>query len=432
MRKLLRAWSRMRESVWPRAEDDFVEELDSHVEAIADEEMRRGVDRVEALRRARLRLGGIESTRARWRDERRLPVADALARDLRFALRALRKTPAFTAGAIATVALTVGATTAIFSVVYGVLVRQLPYRDPQRLFWIWSDVPGRGRAGFNVPDFIDYRDGARMLSGFAGYFAFSANLSEESAAERVQGIRATGNLLDVLGARASRGRLLRPGDERPGSEHVVVLADAFWRGRFAADDSIVGRTIRLNAEEYIVVGVLAPGFAMPVPDLDFVLPFSPDGDPRRAMRNSVNFIIGVGRLAAGVSQSQATAELTAIAVRLRERFPVANARKRGVQTVAVLDSIVGPIRAALMTVFAGVAAVLLIACANLANLMLTRAIGRRKDLAVQMALGSSRLNIARQVLVEAVVTSVAGGALGVLIAGWGVRGLVALAPADLP
>jgi putative ABC transport system permease protein len=434
MARLRRAWSRLRDGLFPRPrhEDDFAEELESHVQAMADEHVRRGVAPDEARRRARLRLGGVESTRERWRDQRGLPALDALTRDLRFAVRALRKTPAFTTGAVLTVALTVGATTAIFSVVYGVLLRQLPYRDAQRLFWIWVDVPGRGRTGFNVPDFIDYRDSNRSLSGFAGYFAYGANLSDESAGERVQGIRATGNLFDVLGARAGRGRLLQPGDERPGSEHVAVLADSFWRRRFAADESIVGRAIRLNAEDYTIVGVLAPGFVMPVHDVDFVLPFAPEQDPRRGLRNSVNFVVGAGRLAEGVSQSQAAGELTAISARLRERFPVENARKRGVQMVSVLDGIVGQIRTALVTVFAGVAAVLLIACANLANLMLTRATARRRDLAVQLALGSSRLNVVRQVLTEAVLVSVVGGVLGGLIARWGVVGLVALAPADLP
>ena len=148
-----------------------------------------------------------------------------LARDVRYSLRALRKTPAFTLGAVVTVALTVGATTTIFSVVCGVLLRQLPYSNVEELCWIWSDLPGRDRAPFNVPDFIDYRDSTRTLSGFAGFFAYSANLSDESAAERVQGVRATGNLFDVIGAHARIGRLLQPSDERPEAEHVVVLAE---------------------------------------------------------------------------------------------------------------------------------------------------------------------------------------------------------------
>jgi putative ABC transport system permease protein len=351
---------------------------------------------------------------------------------MRYTIRALRKTPAFTLGAMLTIALTAGTTTAIFSVVYGVLMRQLPYRHVEQLFWIWSDQPGRDQTPFNVPDFLDYRETSKTLSAFAGFFAFSANLSDEAAAERVQGMRATGNLFDVLGAQARIGRLLQATDEQPGIDHVVVLAEPFWIRRFGADPGIVGRAIRLNSEDYTVVGVVAAGFATPVRDVEFVLPFAADRDPRRGARNSVNFIIGVGRLAGQTSPAQATSELTAIAKRLQERFPIENARKRGVRMIRVIDGIVGPFRTALLTLFAAVGAVLLIACANLANLMLTRATGRHRDLAVQLALGSSRANVVRQVLVEALLVSVPGGLLGVLAAHWGVAALIALAPAALP
>jgi putative ABC transport system permease protein len=355
-----------------------------------------------------------------------------MTRDIRYGWRALQKTPAFALGAIVTVALAVSATTAIFSVVYGVLLRQLPYRDVERVFWIWSDRPGFDRTPFNVPDFIDYRDSTKTLSGLGGFFAFSANLSDESAAERVQGIRATGNVFDVIGARAQMGRVLQPSDERPGFDHVVILTEGFWLRRFGGDRSIIGRSIRLNSEEYQVIGVLASGFVMPVRDVEFVLPFSADQDPRRAARNSLNFVIGVGRLAENASATQATNELTGIARRLQEQFPVENARKRGVHLVSVIEGIAGTYRTALLTLFAAVAAVLLIACANLANLMLTRAASRRKELAVHLALGSSPSELIRKVLVEAMLIGLTGGALGVLFAHLGVVSLVALAPTALP
>jgi predicted permease len=359
-------------------------------------------------------------------------LLSSLFRDVRYSLRALRKTPAFTVGAVATVALTVGATTAIFSVVYGVLLRQLPYRHVERLFWIWSDQPGRDRTPFDVPDFIDYRDSTRTLSGFAGYFAYGANLNDEAAAERVQGLRTSGNFFEVLGAQAGIGRLLQSDDERPGSDHVVVLTEPFWRRRFGADRSIVGRPIRLNGEEYTVGGVMAPGFATPIRDVEFVLPFAADQDPRRGARNSLNFIHGVGRLGGQVSLPQAASELNAIARRLQQQFPVENARKRGVHLVPAIDGIVGPFRTALLTLFAAVGAVVLVACANIANLMLTRAASRRRDLAVQLALGSSRAQIVRQVLMEAVIVGLSGGIAGVLLSGWGVTALVALTPTDVP
>ncbi len=356
----------------------------------------------------------------------------SLVRDGRYGLRALRKTPTFTLGAVVTVALTVAATTSMFSVVYGVLLRQLPYRNVEQVFWIWSDQPGRGRTPFNVPDFIDYRDSTQALSGFAGFFAYSANLSDEAAAERVQGIRASGNLFDVLGAQPRIGRLLHPGDERPGSEHVVVLAEPFWTRRFAGDRQIIGRAIRLNSEDYTVVGVLASGFPLPVRDAEFAIPFAADRDPRRAARNSVNFIIGAGRLHDRVSVQQALTELNAIARRLQGQFPVENASKRGVRMVGLIDGIVGTFRTALWTAFAAVGTVLLIACANLANLMLTRAASRRRDLAVHLALGASRWAVVQRMLVEALLVAAGGGLLGVLIAQWGVVALMAMAPTQLP
>jgi predicted permease len=356
----------------------------------------------------------------------------SLVRDVRYGLRALNKTPTFTLGAVLTVALTVTATTSMFSVVYGVLLRQLPYRNVEQVFWIWSDQPGRGQSPFNVPDFIDYRDSTQTLSGFAGFFSYSANLSDEAAAERVQGIRASGNLFDVLGAQPLIGRLLQPGDERPGSEHVVVLAEPFWTRRFAGDRQIIGRAIRLNNEDYTVVGVLASGFALPVRDAEFAIPFAADRDPRRAARNSLNFIIGAGRLRDQVSMQQALTELNAIARRLQEQFPLENANKRGVRLVGLIDGIVGTFRTALWTVFAAVGTVLLIACANLANLMLTRAASRRRDLAVQLALGVSRWAVVQRVLVEALLLAAVGGLLGVLITQWAVVALMAMAPAQLP
>jgi putative ABC transport system permease protein len=369
-----------------------------------------------------------------------------LARDVRYGLRALRRTPVFSLGAIVTVAVTVGASTAMFSVVYGVLLRQLPYRQAERVFWIYSDQLGRDRSPFNVPDFIDYRESTQTLAGFAGYFLYSANLSNDAAAERIQGLRATDNFFEVLGAHPRLGQLLPSRGERSeaaeagpagaggaaGADRVVVLTEPFWIRRFGADDTIIGQSIRLNGDDYTIIGVLAAGFATPVLDVDFVIPFDPQDDPRRGVRNSLNFILGVGRLRDDVSVAQATTDFNGIARHLQERFPIANARKRGVRLVPAIDGIVGPFRTALLTMFAAVGAVLLIACANLANLMLTRASTRRRDLAVQRALGSSRGTIVRQVLVEALLVSIAGGALGVIIARWSIIAVMALAPTALP
>ena len=300
-----------------------------------------------------------------------------LASDLRYGVRSLQRTPLFTFGAIATLALAIGANAAIFSVVHGVLLRQLPFKQPERLFWIWSDQPGRDRTPFNVPDFADYRDRNLTLQAFAGYFAFNANLSDSESAERVQGVRATTNIFEVLGIEPELGRLLRSDDEKPGREHVVVLAHALWTRRFGGDAQIVGQSIRLNGESYAVAGVLPPQLVTPIRDVEFVVPFVVDADPRRHARNSVNFIHGVGRLRGDRSRAHAEDDLTALARRLQHEYPVENARKRGVRMESSLEGIAGSFQTALFAIFAAVGSVLLIACANLANLTLSRATSRR-------------------------------------------------------
>ena len=210
------------------------------------------------------------------------------------------------------------------------------------------------------------------------------------------------------------------------------MTQPFWSRRFAADPAIVGQTVRLDGEPYAVVGVIEAGFATPVRDVDFVVPFQPERDPRRGERNSLNFVHAVGRLARGASPAQGAAELTAIARTLQAQYPVANARKCGVRFVPVIDGVAGSFRTALLTLFAAVAAMLLVACANLANLMLTRAAGIQKELAVRLALGASRRAIVRQVLVESLIVAATGGVAGTVLAHWAVTGLVAVAPADLP
>ena len=349
-----------------------------------------------------------------------------------YVVRSLRRSPAFAIGASATVAVCIGATTAIFSVVYGVLMRQLPYRDVERVFWIWSDRPGRDRAPFNVPDFVDYRDSVRTLSGFAGYFAYSASLNDDAEAARVQGLRATANFFDVLGAAPRLGRLLQAADDRPGLDRVVVLAEPFWILRFGGDPRAIGRSLRLDGEPYTVVGVMSAGFATPIRDVVFVIPYSPDRVARRGARGSLNFMHAVGRLAGDATVTQAASELNALARQLRERFPVDNAAKRGVRVVAVIDGVAGQFRMVLATILAAAAAVLLVACANLASLMLARTAARARTVALQRALGASRWRVARHVLAEALAIALAGGAAGICLARLGVAGLLAIVPAGLP
>lgn len=344
----------------------------------------------------------------------------------------LLKNPGFSLAAILTLALTIGATVAVFSVVHAVLLRQLPFKDPDRLVWIWSKQTGRDKAPWNVPDFIDVRDRDRSLDGLAGIGTWSANLLESGDAERIQGLRVSANLFAVLGVDAALGRTLVAEDDRPDASRVVVLTDGFWRRRFGGDRAILGRTLMLDGAGYTVVGVLPPPFFFPVRDAELASPLRPDVHPLHTVRNSLSFLRVVARLAPTVSRSRAEEQLTAVARQLQREHPEANARKAGATVVPMAEEIVGSFRAALLALMAAVGAVLLIACANLASLALARGSARRKEMAIRLASGATAARLVRQLLTESALLGAIGGALGTLLAGWGISLLVTLAPADLP
>jgi putative ABC transport system permease protein len=356
----------------------------------------------------------------------------SLGHDLRHAARGLGRRPGFTAAVIATLALAIGANGAIFAVINGVLLRPLPFGDPDRLVALWSRQTARDRAPFNLPDALDVRDRNTVLDGVAAFAPWSPTLTGDAAPERLQGVRATANLFTVLRAGVATGRPLVTDDDRPGAPRVVVLADALWRRRFGADPAVLGRRLALDGEGFTVVGILSPGFVLPVRDLEFVAPLVPDADPRRGVRGSIAFLRLVGRLAPGVARERVESALTAIAEELRREFPDANERKIGVRVVPLAEEISGGARASLLALLAAVGAVLLIACANLASLFLARCAARTQERAARLALGATPGGLARQQLAEVGLHAAIGGVAGAGVAAVGVRLLAALAPADLP
>src|SRR5262245_7495240 len=228
-----------------------------------------------------------------------------LLQDLRYGARMLLRSPGFTLIAVITLALGIGANTAIFSLVNSILLRQLPFRQPEQLVWVSSRRPDSGKRPFNLPDFIDYRDQNQSLAGIAAFANWSANLTDQGEPERLQGLRISANAFQLLGVQAVVGRTLLPADDTPGQQGVVIVGYSLWQRRFGADPHLVGKTLTLNGANYTVVGVLPPQFFFPIRDAELAIPLAPDVDPWRGVRSSTNFLFALARVKPGVARAQA-------------------------------------------------------------------------------------------------------------------------------
>ena len=347
-------------------------------------------------------------------------------------MRILLGRPVFSSVCVLTLALGIGANTAIFSAVNAILLRQLPFRHASRLVWIAGVRPNRSDAPFSLPDFIDYRDQVGSLDSLSAVGSWSGNLTGQGDAEQLNGVRVSANFFETVGVTAVLGRTLEPGDDQPASPGVVVMSYGLWQRRFGADARLIDKQVELNGVSYTLVGILPANFSFPIPGAELAVPLVPDGDPWRFNRNSVNFLRLVGRTRPGTTLEGAQAEMNALAVKLRRQFPDANARKLGVKLIPMRDQVTGGYRSALWVLLAAVGFVLLIACANLANLNMVRASARRKEMSILSALGATRWQVVRQLLLEGALLAGAGGALGVLLARFGVQGLLALTPTNIP
>ncbi len=352
--------------------------------------------------------------------------------DLRYAVRNLARKPLFASVAIVTLALGIGANAAIFTVVNAVLLRPLPYPEPRQLMMVWTYNPQQGfdKDVATYPNFDDWRRESRTFERMSAYAGGSVTLTGSGDPAQIRASFVTPEFFETMGVAPEIGRAFEAREASAGAERVAVLSDGLWRRRFGGDRSIVGRNVTLNGAGYQVVGVMPQGFAHPE-DAELWAPLAPTGAFAGLFPSRGSFwLTVVGRLKPGVSRVTAQAEMDGIASRLREKYPE-NAGQ-GVRLVSLHDEIVGDVRPALLVLLGAVCLVLLIACANVANLLLTRAASRHKELAIRAALGAGRARIVRQMLTESLVLSTLGGGAGLLLAAWGVELLQRLAPSSVP
>ncbi|MFI5235272.1 MAG: ADOP family duplicated permease, partial [Gemmatimonadales bacterium] len=416
-----------------RSDADLQDELRSHLELEIAELIRRGLPPEEARRQALLTSGGLTQAAEAVRDQRGLPWLDGIVADLRYALRSLRQSPAFTTVVVLTLALGIGANTAIFSVVRGVLLKPLPHRDGDRLLYLRQSVdgPGGDNIAFSVPEINDFREGAKSLGAIAQFSPYTVTLQGTDDAVRLNVGLVTGNYFEVMGLAAVLGRLTGPEDDGPGVPAVMVLTNEFWRRRFGADPAVIGRQLRLDGTSVTVIGVLQPAPSFPGRvDALLNMVISPHHLSAEMIQGRTHRMTEImARLAPGATVPQATAEIGAVYARMEADHPDAYDPGSHYRVAVIpFKEVLGErARLTLWLLMAAAAFVLIISAANVANLTLMRGVQREQELVVRAALGAGVARLRRLLLAENLVLTLLGAGLGVLLAIGGVRLLTSLA-----
>ncbi len=424
-----------------KSERELRDEFNVHLEMAVEENLLRGMTKEEASHAARRDFGGVEQFKEIYRERRGLPMLETFLQDLRFGARMLRKIPGFTAVAILTLALGIGANTSIFSIVNAVLLRSLPYYDPSRLVKITFNNPGIGLRdiSFSVPEFEDLKSRAGVFEEVSVLQSGPTDLTGGKQPEHLEVLEVSPNYFSMLGASPQIGRLFGPQDFALGFAEATVISDGLWRRSFGGDPNILGKRLWMDNDPYTIVGVVPAGFRHPgttvAKDVEVWVTCGFSGDPYpKPARNLRLLPEAIGRLKPGIYVTQAQARLTAMASELRTDFPndYPPEAKWSIEIQPLQDALVGSVRPQLLVLMAAVVLVVLIASVNIANLLLARASGRQREMALRMALGAGRFRMVRQMLTEALVLSFISGVAGVLAAKLTLSFILRFVPASVP
>jgi len=428
-----------------RRERELSAELESHLALHIEDNLRAGMTAGEARRRALMKLGGLEQAKEMYRGRRGIPFLESLWQDTRYGLRGLRKSPGFATVAVLTLAFGIGASTAVFSLVNTVLLKPMPFPQAGRIVFPWRHVPPGLNLGFDEGPWgrVEFLFFSRKSETFADLGAFesdSFNLTGSGLPVRLNGLRASAGFFPALGVSAELGRTFTREEDHPGHEHEVILGDALWRERFAADPGILGRVLELNSAPYTVIGVMPRGFAFPrgnqmpasftfAPNVELWVPLALNRGP--LIPAEPDELAVVGRLKTGVTIAQARAEMTLLGQRFAGQYGLPSRFFR-YQVVPLARQVAGDAGRPLLLILGAVGVVLVISCSNVASLLLTRSIGRKRELTLRAALGAGHWRLLRQLLTESLVLAGIGGVVGILLAQGGIHFVKIFGPPSIP